>query len=447
MFLVCGGRRKEAVINPMRGTEAYVGARARRVLSVPSFLVQFSQKVGGDPFHPHNNPQGYVDLGLAENKLCEEMTAEKLRSLDLTAEAEISLQYYPNLKGLPSFRQVLAEFLNQRFHPLKKIDPDELLVATGTTAILDTLAFGLADPGDYFMVASPYYYRIRNDIEDRAGVHVLEVPLSPKVGFELTVSSFEIVYNLARRQGKKVKAILLINPNNPLGDVYTPQLLTEILHFACRHSLHVVSDEIYGLSVFDKNTTFRSILSLPLPDPQRVHLLWGVSKDLGLSGYRCGVLYTPNQQVRQFATALGIFHVTPPLMQRRLQHLLADHKWLDEVYFPTYHKRLSTIFQAACSQLTTMGVPVHPSKAGIFIWADFSKFMSEQTFKAEEDLFLRFMEAKVYVLPGKQSYCNTPGWFRIIFASSELIVMEGLKRIESVLKSITNERRINEKQD
>ncbi|KAL8578076.1 hypothetical protein ACOMHN_055396 [Nucella lapillus] len=431
MFLVCGSRKEaSAVISPAGvgvGQEgAVVGARARRVLSVPSFLVKFSQLVGGDPYHPDNNPQGYVDLGLAENKLCEELTTGKLRSLDLTTEAETPLQYYPNLKGLPSFRQVVADFLNQRFNPLKAVDSEELIVASGTTALLDTLAFSLADPGDYFMIPTPYYYRMRNDIEDRAGVHVLEVPLSPRANFELTVSSFEIVYSLARRQGKRVKGILLTNPNNPLGDVYSPYVITEILHFACKHRLHVISDEIYGLSVFDKNTTFRSIFSLPLPDPQRVHMLWGVSKDLGLSGYRCGVLYTRNSQVRQFATAVGIFHLTPPLMQRRLQHLLADRKWLDEVYFPTYHKRLLHIFTAACSKLTKMGVPVHPSKAGIFIWADLTKFMPEVTFKAEEELFLRFLEAKVYVLPGKQSYCATPGWFRIIFASSEGNVLEAV---------------------
>nr|KAG5711240.1 hypothetical protein BaRGS_004884 [Batillaria attramentaria] len=367
-----------------------VCGRAQHVLNAPNPLVKYSQRVGGDPYHPDKNPKGYIDLGLAENRLCEDLTTEKL------------------------------------------------IVASGTTAILDTLAFSLAEPGEYIMVPAPYYYRIKNDFEDRAGVQVLEVPLSSKAGFELTVKSFEIVFTLARRQGKRVRGLLIINPNNPLGDVYTEQFLIELLHFACKHGLHVISDEIYAQSVFDKDTKFHSILSLPLPDPQRVHFLWG---DLGLSGYRCGVLYTCNTHVLNFAEAVGIFHQTPPLIQRRLEHILTDTHWLDHEYFPALHKRLANLYKAACARLASLGVDVHPGKAGIFIWADFSPFLAEMTFAAEHQLFLRFLEARVYTLPGKASYSPSPGWFRIIFASNQNMVMEGLRRIETVLMSLPAKRR------
>ncbi|XP_025097385.1 probable inactive 1-aminocyclopropane-1-carboxylate synthase-like protein 2 [Pomacea canaliculata] len=379
-------------------------------------------------------------MGLAENRLCQDITTEKLRSLDLSIEAESSLQYYPNLKGLPSFRRALASFIDRRFRPRKKIDPEQLIVASGTTAILDTLALSLAEAGDYIMVPAPYYYRIRNDLEDRAGVHVLEVPLSSKAGFELTVKSFEIVHALARRQGKKVRGMILINPNNPLGDVYSQSFLIECLHFAFKHGLHVIADEIYALSVFDESTKFFSILSLPIPDPQRVHFIWGASKDLGLSGYRCGVLHTRNRQVLEFATAVGIFQLTPPLMQRRLEHIISDDDWLDKVYFPTYHTRLTSVHRAACAKLAAMGVKVHPSKAGIFLWADFSPFLSEPTFAAEHALFERFLDARVYVMPGNASYCPTPGWFRLIIASEKNQVLEGLHRIEHVLLSLPLEK-------
>ena len=52
--------------------------------------------------------------------------------------------------------------------------------------------------------------------------------------------------------------------------------------------------------------------------------------------------------------------------------------WLDTVYFPTLQKRLSILYKAACAKLSDMGVPVHPSKAGIFIWADFSSVSTVQ---------------------------------------------------------------------
>ena len=53
------------------------------------------------------------------------------------------------------------------------------------------------------------------------------------------------------------------------------------------------------------------------------------------------------------------------------------------------------------------------------------QFLSEPTFAAEHALFLRFLEAGVYVLAGKHSYCAYPGWFRIVFASNQHMVMEG----------------------
>ncbi|KAK2100548.1 hypothetical protein P7K49_021896 [Saguinus oedipus] len=63
-------------------------------------------------------------------------------------------------------------------------------------------------------------------------------------------------------QGVKVKGLILINPQNPLGDVYSVEELQEYLVFAKRHKLHVIVDEVYMLSVFEESVGYRSVLSL-----------------------------------------------------------------------------------------------------------------------------------------------------------------------------------------
>lgn len=89
-----------------------------------------------------------------------------------------------------------------------------------------------------------------------------------------------------------VRAILLCNPHNPRGYVYSRPLLEALLRFAAKHDLHFVSDEIYALSTFVSGSRpFCSILEIDLDAlnvrAEKVHLLYGMSKDFGSSGLRC----------------------------------------------------------------------------------------------------------------------------------------------------------------
>lgn len=68
----------------------------------------------------------------------------------------------------------------------------------------------------------------------------------------------------------------------------------------------------------------------------------------------------------RFLCEIICFSLVPPL------------DWLDKVYFPAYHTHLASVYTAACAKLAAMGVTVHPSKAGIFLWADFSPVSTER---------------------------------------------------------------------
>ncbi|GFO28459.1 1-aminocyclopropane-1-carboxylate synthase-like protein [Plakobranchus ocellatus] len=132
------------------------------------------------------------------------------------------------------------------------------------------------------MLPRPYYFRLHFDFLDRARVRILPVrqpnPTPGRNRYALDVAELEAAFQQAVKQGKTVRAIHITNPSNPTGDVYTPQELTDLLHFAHRHKLHVIANELYGLSVCDPDVSFTSILALPHPDPLRVHFMWSFSK-------------------------------------------------------------------------------------------------------------------------------------------------------------------------
>lgn len=99
------------------------------------------------------------------------------------------------------------------------------------------------------------------------------------------VAKYEKALLQAQKEGVKVKAFLLCNPHNPLGKCYPADTLKALMGFCEKYNLHLISDEIYALSVFptegEQRTPFTSVLSFDpkgLLNPDRIHVLYGMSK-------------------------------------------------------------------------------------------------------------------------------------------------------------------------
>ena len=99
------------------------------------------------------------------------------------------------------------------------------------------------------------------------------------------VEKYEQALLSARKEGIKIRALLLCNPHNPLGKCYPVETLKDLFKFCHRYSIHLISDEIYALSVFDvegpKRTPFTSVLSIDptgLLRTDQIHVQYGMSK-------------------------------------------------------------------------------------------------------------------------------------------------------------------------
>ncbi|XP_058039369.1 1-aminocyclopropane-1-carboxylate synthase-like protein 1 [Ahaetulla prasina] len=391
-----------------------------------------------DPFDADQNPQGILNFGTSENKLCFDLLQERLSKPDMNY-LEPHLLQYSDTQGIKSFREEIAKFLTEYANASVPLDPEQIIVMNGCCAVFATLSTVLCDPGDGYLIPTPYYGGINSKTWLYGGMQPIHVPLFSEVAdkgsqpFQLTVEKLEAAYQGARKKGIRVRALILINPHNPLGDIYPAQLLTECLEFAHRYELHIIMDEIYMLSVYG-NTTFTSILSLKsLPDPDRTHFMWGFSKDFGMCGIRVGILYTRNHYIRKAVNQLVVFHGCSGPVQHVLQQILKDRDWLDNVFFPINKKRLKEAQNILVDGLAEIGIPVLKSSGGLYVWADFRKFLKTQTFEAEIDLWMKILDEKLLISPGKTFCCYEPGWFRVVFSDSVDKIILCIQRLQQLL--------------
>ncbi|XP_048806787.1 1-aminocyclopropane-1-carboxylate synthase-like protein 1 isoform X3 [Lagopus muta] len=388
---------------PARPGPALSARGARIAAGVPGLLDGGFALYVSDPFDRERNP---------------ELTRPDMDCL------QPDLFQYPDTQGARSFREEIAKFLTHYARAAKELRPEHITVMNGCCAVFATLSTVLCDPGDGYLIPAPHYGGINSKMWLYGGLQPVHVPLSSEVTneethpFQLTAEKLEAALQRAKKQGIRVRALVLINPNNPLGNIYPAQLLKECLEFAHRHELHVIMDEIYMLSVYD-DTTFTSVLSLDsLPDLERTHFMWGFSKDFGMSGIRVGVLYTRNHEIQKAVNQLAVFHSCPGPVQHVLTQFLKDREWLDNVFFPTNKKRLKEAQNLLVDGLADIGIPVLKSSGGLYVWADFRKFLKSQTFEAELELWQKLLDKKLLISPGKAFYCYEPGWFRLVFSDS-----------------------------
>lgn len=117
-----------------------------------------------NPFHPTKNPQGVIQMGLAENQLCFDLIEEWIRNNPkasiCTPEGVNEFRHIANFQdyhGLPEFRNAVANFMSKVRGGRVRFDPDRILMSGGATGANELIMFCLADPGDAFLVPSPYY--------------------------------------------------------------------------------------------------------------------------------------------------------------------------------------------------------------------------------------------------------------------------------------------------
>ena len=185
--------------------------------------------------------------------------------------------HYGDLQGEPAFREALAEKL-RRFNRIDA-SPDEVLVTNGLTQASFAAFMALVDPGDEVILLEPYYPQHVGKIELAGGTCVM-VPLDAENGFSIRGDWIEAAVT------PRTKMIVLVNPCNPTGRVYTSEELQAVARVAIAHDLFVMSDEVYEYITFDR-AEHVSIASLP-GMRERTVSMFAFTKAYAMDGWRLG---------------------------------------------------------------------------------------------------------------------------------------------------------------
>ena len=168
-------------------------------------------------YHPRDNPDGIISLGIAENTIMYDDLAEFLdKNLKITPDI---LGYGAVAPGLPSLFQGLLKLYNaQPFNPVIPVKPEHMYFTAGCTALLDQLFYSLCDEGDGVLIGKPMYGGFVNDIGTRARAKLLAVSLKGIDPFSKdAVKRFEEEYQKANCRGINPRILILCTPHNPLG--------------------------------------------------------------------------------------------------------------------------------------------------------------------------------------------------------------------------------------
>lgn len=367
-----------------------------------------------DSYDCKNNPNGVINLAAAENKLSTPLVASKLDDIPPIPPTELC---YCAAEGSERLLIVLAKFL-ERYITKFPVSPSEIVALNGACSIISNLGTLLCDPGDHIIVCGPGYRGFQLDLHVYSDVGITVAHIDEQWPIVHNVSALQTAYEKATAQGLTVRAIIICSPHNPTGEVLTSGQILEIVSWARTRRIHTIFDELYALSVHDENSKFQSVSQIlrgQLGDD--VHLVWSLSKDLCVSGLRFGVLYSQNTQLMSVCSShYALFSSISRLTQWSVIHLLSDYKWLDE-FIHENKTRLRRAYQNCIDVLRSLKIPFCPASAGVFVLADFRKFLPFPSADEEMKLWSRMSEAQILLTPSKEMYSKKFGFFRICFAA------------------------------
>ncbi|CBK24288.2 uncharacterized protein [Blastocystis hominis] len=360
-------------------------------------------------------------LTVAENVLCWEHLKPHLQEFSRLHPDDN--MYAPSYDGRAYLKKSFAHYLSS--HVFKtNVSEKDVLVISGSGAVMDVMGTALLNPAmdgnksDAFICITPCYNSFENNFTLRTGA-VMYGADTMKNNYVVTDAILEEAYQKAEADGRKVKLLVFTNPNNPTGTVYSLDEMRTVLAFCRRHSIHLLSDEIYALSVkpqsaakAESENAFVSFAKLIENDPIQddVSILWGFSKDLGLSGFRLSVLVTRNRSLHTVLNELCHFCEVPANTQSFAANMLDDEAFMKE-HVEILQKRVLEMRQLMEKELTRMKIPFCKGYAGFFSWIDLRAYLKEDSFKGEQEL-CRFLydHGNIIVAPGSKYHASQFGW-------------------------------------
>ena len=257
-----------------------------------------------------------------------EVAIEAVKNIDLSI-----IEYSPSA-GYESYRKKLAKFYQRQN---VNVNPEDIIVTTGgSEALLFALAT-ITDPGDEIIIPEPFY---ANYHAFASSTSATVVPLVSTIETAFALPSIEEVEKLIT---PKTKAILICNPGNPTGYLYSETEIKQLAGLIKKYDLYLIADEVYREFLYDGDDVHYSVMNLEDVD-QNVIMVDSVSKRYSMCGARIGCLVTKNKMVLATVMKFAQARLSPPTIEQIACEAAIDtpQSYFDEV-IAEYKSRRDTL--------------------------------------------------------------------------------------------------------
>ena len=270
----------------------------------------------------------HLNIGQPDIKTPEvALDAVKVHSLDILA--------YTRSEGSEGYRRKIADYYKKN-HIM--VNHDDIIVTTGGSEAL-LFAFGsIMDSDDEVIIPEPFYANY-NGFSTASGVKV--VPVISKIEDNFALPPIE---EFEKHITPKTKAILICNPGNPTGYLYSREEIKKLASIVKKHDLFLIADEVYREFVYDGNEFYSIMQEEGLED--HAIMIDSVSKRYSMCGARIGYLVSKNKQVIKTALKFAQARLSPPTLAQIASEaaLETPQSYFDEV-IEEYVKRRNTLIR------------------------------------------------------------------------------------------------------
>lgn len=243
-------------------------------------------------------------------------------ALNAIKNNNIEILEYSHSAGFASYRNKLARYYHTQGLPL---EPEDIIITTGGSEALLFALGSTMDAGDEIIIPEPFYANY-NGFSVASGVTVVPVISTIDTGFALPpIADFEKLIT------PRTKAILICNPGNPTGYLYTQDEILQLAELVKKHDLFLIADEVYREFTYDGDKHY-SVMNVPGIEEHAI-MIDSVSKRYSMCGARIGCIVSKNKEVMATAMKFAQARLSPPTFAQIASEAALDtpQSYFDEV--------------------------------------------------------------------------------------------------------------------
>lgn len=234
-------------------------------------------------------------------------------AIDALKKADLSIVEYSHSAGILSYRKKLVEYYSR--YDIK-LDENEIIVTNGGSEAILFAFMSCLDAGDEVIIPEPFYANY-NGFATSSGVVIKPIFSSIETGFALPpMADFEKLIT------PKTKAILVCNPNNPTGYLYSKAELEALAQIVKKHDLFLIADEVYREFCYDGHKHYSTLLLKDIED--NVIVVDSVSKRYSACGARVGAFITKNKSLYNVVMKFAQARLSPPTFGQIMAEAAVD---------------------------------------------------------------------------------------------------------------------------